>query len=159
MEFAQVASKEYQQEDITDPALTAAITLSEPQPEQQLTPDKQSLQWLSQNLNMVITKIALFEGSRKQLKQVLAALVEDPHNKEPFKFSYPEQEELYNLCLQVRNNNFVLFHVGMVQHEEAEMRKQMLVDQQASQVAEDVTNTPNENVTPVTNEGESNGQA
>lgn len=51
--------------------------------------------------------------SRRQLARVIEALIEYPLNDQPFRFSYPEEVELFKLGMVLLDSKFVLIKAGL----------------------------------------------
>ena len=103
----------------------------------------QALMYLQENMSRVFGKIANYQGSKKQLQRVLAALLETPFNKRPFKFSYVEEGELYNEFVIMQNAKLILLNASL---EDMRASEQIRTENANKPKKEEVNGTTKEEV-------------
>lgn len=116
-----------------------------------MSPDQQALLTFQSNLNQFVKKLVKFEGSRRQLKELLINLAVAPLNKDELKFSYPEVKELFELGEVINSAKFLLMNVGFQRAKEAEEMRNAAA-QNAESVAETVTEKTLNEEKPLTEE-------
>ncbi len=60
-----------------------------------------------------------YEGSKRQLQEVLSYLAMHPFTEKPPVFGYPAQKVLYELGTDILTKKLLFFQVGMKEQEEA----------------------------------------
>lgn len=95
-------------------------------PKQQLSEEQNALISYQTNLNQFIKLAHKFEGSKSQIVRAWTNSAISPMNKDELHFSYPEEQELFNLFEQVNSAKFVLMLYGMIKSGKIELKSPLM---------------------------------
>lgn len=81
-------------------------------------PDKMSIVHLLKEKMDEFSKLVYnYQGSKKQLQQVMIALGLNPFTESSPEFGYPEQQKLYDLGVQILADKLLFLHIGIKEQE------------------------------------------
>lgn len=80
---------------------------------------KDIVQNLKAKIDEFVYKVATYQGSKKQLQEVMATLAMHPFMEKKPSFGYPAQTPLYELGTEILTEKLLFLQVGMKEQEEA----------------------------------------
>jgi hypothetical protein len=100
-----------------DPVMEAPPAMSD---------EQNALLVFQSHINMFISKLNNYQGSKSQIVRAWTNAAISPLNKDALHFSYPEEQELFDLYTELNSAKFILMVHGMVRDGKLEIKRPLL---------------------------------